>query len=166
MKLDYLYQEYKKDVYYFLYHLSQNSDIAEDLTSEVFLTAIKSLATFKENSSIKTWLLGIAKNKWFEFLRQKKKFLDLEERLTLYINEVDLSDEENFYNKELNKKVLLLLEKEPQKSKEIVLMRVEGFSFLEIAEKFDISESSARVIDFRTKKKIKQILLKEGFSYE
>ena len=31
-------------------------------------------------------------------------------------------------------------------------MRIEGYSFYEIAMKYDISESSARVIDFRNKK--------------
>lgn len=43
-------------------------------------------------------------------------------------------------------------------------MRIEGYSFYEIAMKYNISESSARVIDFRTKKKIRGILEKEGLS--
>jgi RNA polymerase sigma-70 factor (ECF subfamily) len=41
-------------------------------------------------------------------------------------------------------------------------MRIEGFSYYEIAKRYEISESSARVINFRTKKKIRQILEKEG----
>ena len=42
-------------------------------------------------------------------------------------------------------------------------MGIEGFSFAEIATKLCISESSARVIDFRTKKKLQQQLRKEGY---
>lgn len=41
-------------------------------------------------------------------------------------------------------------------------MRLEGYSFIEIADEVKISESSARVIDFRTKKWIKSVLEKEG----
>ena len=44
-------------------------------------------------------------------------------------------------------------------------MRIEGYSYLEIAQKYEISESSARVIDYRAKKKIKETLIKEGIIY-
>ena len=45
-------------------------------------------------------------------------------------------------------------------------MRLAGYSFYEIGTKHGISENSARVIDFRTKTKIRQILKKEGFTCE
>ena len=41
-------------------------------------------------------------------------------------------------------------------------MRIEGYSFAEISEEVNISEGSARVINFRAKKWIKNILDKEG----
>ena len=41
-------------------------------------------------------------------------------------------------------------------------MRIEGYSFHEIGMKYGISESSARVIDFRAKEKIRKILKEEG----
>lgn len=34
------------------------------------------------------------------------------------------------------------------------MMRIDGFSFYEIGEKYNISENSARVIDFRVKFRI------------
>lgn len=42
-------------------------------------------------------------------------------------------------------------------------MRVNGYSYHEISEKVCVNENSARVIDFRTKKWIKEILDKEGY---
>ena len=45
------------------------------------------------------------------------------------------------------------------------MMRIEGYSYLEITQKYEISESSARVIDYRAKKKIKETLIKEGVIY-
>ena len=35
-----------------------------------FLSAIKSLDTFKGNSSVKTWLIGIAKNEYYTYRRK------------------------------------------------------------------------------------------------
>lgn len=166
MKFDLIYERYKKDVYYFLYHLSQNQDVSEDLTSEVFLQAIKSLPTFKGDSTIKTWLFGIARLKWFEYIRKEQRIKSLNEKLVLYINEIDFFCEDTILDKQTIDRILELLNIETERTRRVVWMRVEGFSFYEIANELSISESSARVIDFRTKKKIKQILIKEGFTYE
>ncbi|MFI3215154.1 MAG: RNA polymerase sigma factor [Eubacteriales bacterium] len=163
MKIDSIYERYKKDVYYFLYHLSHNKDISEDLTSEVFLQAIKSLPTFKGDSTIKTWLFGIARLKWFEFVRKEQRIKSLNEKLAFYINEIDFFCEDTISDKQTIDRILELLNIETEKSRRVVLMRVEGFSFYEIANELSVSENSARVIDFRTKKKIKHILTKEGY---
>jgi RNA polymerase sigma-70 factor (ECF subfamily) len=44
---------------------------AEDITQETFLTAVARIASFDGRSSLRTWLLGIARNKAHERLRQK-----------------------------------------------------------------------------------------------
>ena len=42
-ELEEIYNNYFKDVYFFIYSLSKNKCIAEDLTSKTFLKAIKSM---------------------------------------------------------------------------------------------------------------------------
>lgn len=166
MKIDFLYQTYKKDIYYFLYHLSNSHDISQDLTSEVFLAAIKALPTFRGESDIKTWLFGIARLKWFEFLRKQKREQSLNNRLSMYISEIEYLDERRVVNEEIIFRVNSLLEVEDERAKKILTMRADGFSFHEIGEIIGISDSSARVIDFRVKKKLKKILVEEGYVYE
>ena len=70
------------------------------------------------------------------------------------------------HTKEFANRVHELLNKEPERTREIVQMRMDGYSFYEIGQRFGISESSARVIDFRAKTKIREILKKEGFADE
>ena len=41
--------------------------------------------------------------------------------------------------------------------------RAEGYSYTEIAQKLDISENSARVIEHRTRTWLKTMLQKEGY---
>lgn len=161
-----IYENYRGDIYYYLMSLTHNQNVAEDLTSEVFIGAIKSLPNFKGNSDIKTWLFSIARHKWYDYIRKEKNTKTALERLELYVQEQDYSIECNFSNKETIKRILELLNKEKEQSKRILLMRADGYSFCEIGKEVHISESSARVIGFRTRKKLKEILMKEGYIYE
>ena len=58
-----LYEKYKQDVFIYLLSITHNKSLSEDLVSETFLGAIKSLANFKGKSDIKTWLFSIARHK-------------------------------------------------------------------------------------------------------
>lgn len=71
--------------------------------------------------------------------------------------------EQKVIHREMIRRVRELLKNEPERTKNIVQMRLEGYSFYEIGLKYEISENSARVIDFRAKTKIREILKKEGY---
>lgn len=160
-----IYEEYKQDVFVYLVSLTNDTSLSEDLVSETFLSAIKSLHRFKGESSIKTWLFSIARNKWYEYLRKEKSTTSIDDLAYHYIiSESDL--EEKAIQRDISNKILYLLDQEPKRTKDIVLMRIEGYSYLEISQKHGVSESSARVIDYRAKKKIKDILTKEGSLHE
>jgi len=163
--IEYLYKEYKNDVYYYLMSLTHDKSLSEDLTSETFLSAIKSLPAFKGNSTIKTWLFGIARNKWYEHLKREKRAVTQESLLEIY-TKADVNMEESAINKECLRRIYEFLEEQSITQRGILLMRVEGYSFCEIAEKYGVSESSARVIEFRLRNKIRTALAKEGYMYE
>lgn len=69
-------------------------------------------------------------------------------------------------DQEMAKRIYELLDAEPERTGNIVRMRLEGYSFYEIGARYGISENSARVIDFRAKTKIRNILKKEGIGDE
>ena len=165
MLLKKIYEEYKQDVFKYLVSLTHDTSLSEDLVSETFLGALKSLHKFKGESSIKTWLFSIARNKWYEYLRKEKYNISIDDLAYNYIlSESDLDDV--LIKRELYNKIINLLKSEPPRTEDIILMRIKGYSYFEIGKKHDISESSARVIDSRAKKKIKEILVKEGIVYE
>ena len=165
MLLKKIYEEYKQDVFKYLVSLAHDTSLSEDLVSETFLGALKSLHKFKGESSIKTWLFSIARNKWYEYLRKEKFNISIDDLAYNYIlSESDLDDV--LIKRELYNKIINLLKSEPPRTEDIILMRIKGYSYFEIGKKHNISESSARVIDYRAKKKIKEILIKEGIVYE
>lgn len=161
----YLYQRYKNDVYAYLISLTHNKTLSEDLTSETFLGAIKTLPKYKGEADIKTWLFSIARFKWYEHIRKDKiKFTDIDLLEIYAVSEINI--EKDFVNRQLVARIYELLKLETDRNKAVLLMRVEGYSFYEIALKYNISESSARVINFRIRTKLRGILKKEGYAYE
>lgn len=171
--LEKLFHTYYKDIYRYIYSLTHDVSLSEDLTSEVFLEVVKSIATFRGASDIKTWMFSIARHKWCDYLRKKNRQIETEvlsefvDKLSaLSGNSSDASNtkgiEEQYLEKELLQRIYVLLDQEPERIRNIVKLRMEGYSFYEIGKLQGISESSARVIYFRAKEKIKQTLEKEG----
>ena len=163
--LEELFAQYYKPVYSYLYSLSRNAALAEDLASEVFLETVKSIGSFRGESDIKTWLFSIARRKWYRHLRKKCRQADTD-LLTDFLPSPNQPLEDACYCQLLAQKVYQLLEAEPKRTQSIVRMRLEGYSFYEIGKAHGISENSARVIDFRAKAKIRRQLEKEGFDYD
>ena len=163
--LEELFSKYYKDVYTYLYSLSRDPSLSEDLAQEVFLEVVKSIATFRGESDIKTWLFSIARHKWYSYLRKTSRQTSTED-LSEFMVSSEKTPEEQCQDEEVAKRIYALLDLEPERTRSIVAMRLEGYSFYEIGVKHGISENSARAIDFRAKIKIRQILKKEGFTCE
>jgi RNA polymerase sigma-70 factor, ECF subfamily len=51
--------------------LSPRTDLVDDVVQEVFLAALNGLATFQGQSSLRTWLFGIARHKVEDVYRQR-----------------------------------------------------------------------------------------------
>ena len=167
--LEKLFCSYYKDIYRYLYSLTHDSTLSEDLASEVFLEVVKSIARFRGEADIKTWMFSIARHKWMDYLRKKNRRVQTEV-LSDLVGEQELASakgiEEQYLDKELLERIYALLKEEPERTRSIVKLRIEGYSFYEIAKTEKISESSARVIYFRAKEKIKECLEKEGLGRE
>ncbi|MBP1755234.1 MAG: polymerase sigma factor, sigma-70 family [Firmicutes bacterium] len=155
-----LYYEFKTDLYHYLLGLTHDSTLADDLLSDTFLQAIISLPSFRGESSIKTWLFGIARNLWLQHLRKHKSTINIDEMPERIIDN-DLL--QGIVLDELAKRVKALLSEKDSCSREVFIMRMNGYSYKTIAETLKISESTARVIEFRTRKWLQAILSKEDY---
>lgn len=158
-QIEKLYLEYKSDIYHYLLSLTHSPTLSEDLLSETFIKAIYSIAKFQGNSSIKTWLFGIARNLWLQSLRKQKEQVEYNDLLGLYVAESTL---DIFITKEIAQRVLDLLKTKDEHVQKIVSKRIHGISYFEISMELGITENSARVIDFRTKNWLRSILKEEG----
>lgn len=157
-QIEKLYFEYKQDIYNYLLSLTHDPTLSEDLLSETFIKAIFSLSNFKGDSSIKTWLFGIARHLWLQNLRKDRPTEEYNDLLDVYVTDRII---DSIITKQIVDRVYELLKTKDERTQKIINMRINGISYYEISEKTGISENSARVIDFRTKKWLKSVLEKE-----
>ena len=160
-EIEQLFRLYQKEVYGYLLSLTHSPQAAEDLLSETFLQALQGLRRFRGQSSAKTWLFGIARNIWLEGLRKKHPTASTDELLEGCLAEDTLTERTD--SRLQWQRVKELLQQRDDRARRVVQLRAMGYSYNEIAAELHISESSARVIEHRTRTWLKQQLAKEGY---
>lgn len=154
-----IYDYYFKDVYLYIYSLSGNKHIAEDITSETFMKAINSIDSFKGNCDIRVWLCQIAKNTYYSYLRKNKRLLNID---SLPDKEDELDIEKKVCISDESMRVHEILHNLNEPYKEVFALRVFGeLSFKQIASLFGKSDNWACVTYHRARNKIKEKL--EGY---
>jgi RNA polymerase sigma factor (sigma-70 family) len=157
--LEKIYSAYFRDVFLYLYSLSGDRHIAEDITSETFLKAIESIDGFKGTCDLRVWLCQIAKNSYFSYLRKNKRLVYMKE---LPEKAADHDLEQAITLSEASMKVHEILHSLGEPYKEVFSLRVFGeLSFKKIAALFGKSENWACVTYHRARQKIKKQL--EGY---
>ena len=160
-ELEELYNTYRTDLYRYLCHLNHDPAEAEDLLSETFLRALRRLHTYRGDCVVKTWLFGIAHNVWLESLRKRRPTVSADDLLETYLTDDTLPDHTD--TRLQWQRVQALLQQKDDRARRVVQLRAPGYSYAEIAARLGISESSARVIEHRTRTWLKQQLAKEGY---
>ncbi|MBT2584044.1 sigma-70 family RNA polymerase sigma factor [Planococcus sp. ISL-109] len=152
-QLEDIYNKYFKDVFLYVYSLSGDKHIAEDITSETFMKALTSLDSFRGDSDIRVWLCQIAKNSYYSYLRKRKSFVDLES-LPEQANEDNVEQEITTSESSMNVHEIIQNLKEPYK--QVFTLRVFGeLSFKQIGKLFAKSDNWACVTYHRAREKIK-----------
>lgn len=75
--MDEIYRKYSEFLYKYVFCLTGNEDITEEIVQETFLVAVKNSHRFRGECKISMWLCQISKYIWYKRLRkekQKKKY--------------------------------------------------------------------------------------------
>lgn len=68
-----LVHQFGDDLYRFAYSKTKNKEVSEDLVQDTFIVAVTKLTTFRGESTHKTWLISILRNKIADYYRKKSK---------------------------------------------------------------------------------------------
>ena len=154
-----IYSKYSDIVYKYVFCLTGNEDITEEIVQETFLVAVKDINKFRGECKISTWLCQISKYLWYKRLKKEKNkkeiSIDAIENALL----LDDSIEENFCDKESKIQLFKKLQNLDEDTKNVMYLRIFGnFEYSEIAEITNKTSNWARVVFFRGKQKLKEEL--------
>lgn len=141
MEFDDIYNEYFDKVYYKILSAVKNSEDAEDIAQEVFISVYKSLKKFRNESNIFTWIYRITLNKIYDFFRKKKISFELNDEILNIESSNDLN-------------IPLILEEKLKKidknEREMVVLKdIYGYKLREIAEMKNINLSTVKTIYYK-----------------
>lgn len=160
LDIEFVYKEYFSAVYKYLYSLSHEQEISEELTQETFCRAIKTIGNFREECKVSVWLCQIAKYCWYEELRKRKPNIALDFDIPDYELE---NIEDKLVNNQNKKIVYEKISNLDELTQKVMYYRiVSNMSFKEIGFILGKNENWSRVTFYRGKEKI----LKEVNYYE
>jgi RNA polymerase sigma-70 factor (ECF subfamily) len=139
------------------YRILNNTEEAEDVLQESFISAFKNLNHFRGDSSFGSWLKQIVLNKAINQVKKRKlERLPDDDKFDV---EEEVGDNEMEGYPFTVEKVKRAIEMLPDGYRVVMsLYLLEGYDHGEIAEILGISESTSKSQFNRSKKKIKEIL--------
>jgi RNA polymerase sigma-70 factor (TIGR02943 family) len=165
--------------------LVDRPEIAEELVQDTFLSAVQNIDSFKGDSTVKTWLTTILRNKSIDYLRKNLK----REVLTDFSEQDPDSDNPDFNkwgiwkdyeqkwgvwsvdayssleSKGLREAIEACLKKLPNIQRTIIKLRIfEGLSMEEICNEMALQPSNLSVILFRARLALRTCLDKNWFT--
>jgi len=150
----------------YVYRLTQNNDLTQEIVQESLLEMCKVLGKLQRGDRFWSWLYGIATNKLHRHYRTERTLQHAaasEERRRGSMKERQ-GGFENLVGQELKQIVSTAMQKLRTRHKAVLIMRCyDGMSYSEIAESMGCSEFSTRMLFMRAKQSLQKELSRNGF---
>ncbi len=152
---------YQKKILSFVYHMLKSAKLeilAEDISSETFYKAYRSLHSFREvDASFSTWLYTIARNTVLSELRkQKTAHLSLDDSAYIPAAPPEEAPEQRLLRNEKVSMVRDAINSLPEKQRSALILReYDGMDYQEIANILGQTVSSVKSLLFRARASVK-----------
>lgn len=136
--------------------------IAEDLMEDTFMELIIHKHAFRGDSSLKTYLFKIARNKALNYLKKNKNIYEIPDNLE---DEKQLEDQilKNETNKFINKALKQIKE---DYATVIYLIYFENLSYDEVGKIMRKSNKQVKNLAYRARNSLKEVLREAGLEYK
>ncbi len=145
-----LYDAYIERIYRYVYFRVADEELAEDITSQVFLKVWEKLHTYQAGQSpFMAWLYRIAHNAVIDYYRTRKVSIPLEEANPIEVSHADEINERldlQVKSQHLRKALQQLTDEQQQV---LLLKFVGGLSTSEIAQQLSKQQGAVRALQMR-----------------
>lgn len=166
-----LVEDQSKVVYNLCLRMVGNEQDALDLSQDAFVKAYTNLPVFRMDSKFSSWLYKLTTNLCLDFLRRQKRQktvpltyeTDDGEEESLPIPDERFSPETETERRELQNAVRAGLSQLPDGQRQILVLRELGqLSYEEIGRQLNLEPGTVKSRIFRARKKLCDILMKDG----
>ena len=151
-----LFDRYHKRIFNFLWRMTMDRDVAEDLTQNVFLRMIKYRNSFKVENRFMPWLYQMARNIFSDHYQAHKNrsssFVDID-KMSETMVDMENSDEQEDRERLLHRSMSLLSEDQREL---LVLTRFQQMKYEEVALVMDTSVANIKVKVHRAIAKLRE----------
>ena len=155
MEFEQLYKTYWQKIFRLCMGYVNDYDIAQDIAQETFIIVWQKLDTFRNESSIGTWIFRIASNNCLRQIEKEKRFPKAE----LPIN---MTEEKNYSLEPQIQFLYKCIAELPETDRIIISLELEEVKQAEIANIVGLSEANTRVRIHRIKEKLTQKFKENG----
>ena len=161
-----LVDNYRNRVFHTVLNILQDRDEAEDAAQETFIQVFESISSFKEESSLSTWIYRIAVRKALDKLRRRKTRQRLHKILPWWMPEEKKSEDVSFHhpgivaeNKERSSVLFKAIASLPEKQRlAFTLIKVQGMNYEEACELMQQNIKAVESLITRAKTNLQKLL--------
>jgi RNA polymerase sigma-70 factor (ECF subfamily) len=155
-----LYDNYLDTVYRYVYYRVGTRTLAEDLTSETFLRALRRIGTFTwQGRDFGAWLVTIARNLVADHFKSSRFRLEVTTGEMLDPDEVACSPEESVLESLSNASLLAAVKRLNAQQQECVTLRfLQGLSVAETAQVMGKNEGAIKTLQYRAVRTLARLL--------
>ncbi len=154
-----LYDRHVEAIFRYVYYRVRNDAEAEDLTSEVFMRALRAIPRYEPRQAFLAWLYRIARNAVIDRARRGGRQVSFEDALQHpSVDKIVEPDSEILARSDSDSLRSALNHLTPLQQEVIVLRFLEGFSTQEIARIVGKREGTIRGIQFRAMGALRQLI--------
>jgi RNA polymerase sigma factor (sigma-70 family) len=159
-QLEAIFRAHFADLYRYIYRQVHHAVIAEDLTSAVFLKALRWLQQDRSQESVKGWLYATARSIIADYWREHTQIhllpLEAVEEMPM------ISDESDEQMRPLQARIQRLLDGLSSRERDILTLRYfQGYSAAEIGQVLGLSAKQVRVLQLRALRRAALLEAKE-----
>lgn len=161
-----------REVYSLAYRITGNREDAADVAQETFMRLLRTIKQFRGEAKFSTWLYRVTSSVAISHMRKKSRKagldLSMEDEEWRAIPAAESADPAYAAQQSSVRRLLeSALGGLPYSSRIVVVMKdVYGFSLQEIGDQLGISEGAVKVRLFRARRRLRDAMLKEGWSPE
>ena len=154
-----MFARHRTRVFRFVQRMVRNSTIADDVVSQVFLEVWRSAHAFENRARVSTWLLGIARFRAFNFLRERAHE-DIDQDDVLVIADTSDTPERALDRKQTNDVLEACMDSLSPAHREIIdLFYYHEKSIAEVSEIICIPQATVKTRMFYARKRLARILM-------